>query len=185
LEQQKDRHPWKVVRIAKDPFGTKTTISDLIDKGGNRLQTQEEIVEAFQRHYLVTTGEPPHTTPHVIVSLPLPYRRASNRTIHAVRSALANTSNNSSQGPSRINYRLLKLIKDTPLGAAVINDTAATCEGTKPPRVARPSDSDDPQTGQTHPPGYILEANRSGKHSGQAGSEGNCQSSTTRTPALA
>lgn len=51
---------------------------------------------------------------------------------HEGRSALAKTAN-SSPDPDRVNYRLLKLIKDTPPGTAVISDTAVSCERGRTP----------------------------------------------------
>ena len=42
---------------------------------------------------------------------------------------LSKTASESALGPDRINYRLLKLISSTPLGEAVIDDIAITCEG--------------------------------------------------------
>jgi len=44
-----------------------------------------------------------------------PYREATEEMVERVHRALAKTRNNSIPGPDRINYRHLKLIKDTPL----------------------------------------------------------------------
>ena len=60
LEEQGSRHPWDIVRIAKDPFKCTPTMGDLTDTDGNLLRTDKEKVGAFQKHNLVTL---PQTQP--------------------------------------------------------------------------------------------------------------------------
>ena len=105
--QQKDRNPWEGVRIAKDPLGVRATMGDLIDKDLSPLSTTHEITDAFQRHHLITTGE---EVP-IVVSAPAPFRTVTGERIETVHNALTRRASNSSPGPGRVNYRLLKLIR--------------------------------------------------------------------------
>lgn len=140
LEKQKDRHPWEVVRIAKDSFGVRTSMGDIADKDGIPLNTQQEIVDAFQKHHLNSTGPDHQAHPQSppTVTSPIPCKQASDQAIKEVHDAPSKTANSSSPGPDRVNYHLIKLIKDTPLGKA-INDTAHRCEGTATPDSWRDS----------------------------------------------
>jgi len=53
----------------------------------------------------------------------VPFGRTGEKDFTKVLRALAGRKNNSSPGPHRVPYRLLKLIKDTPLGEALIART--------------------------------------------------------------
>lgn len=83
------------------------------------------MVSAFEKHNLIS-GAPPGP---VIVRFPKAYRPANEYTTLLVKEALRKTKNNSSPGPDRIPYRLIKLIQDTNLGEAVINDIARIVDG--------------------------------------------------------
>lgn len=56
----------------------------------------------------------------------LPNRKTS--TIRELYHALASTSNASAPGPDKIHYRLIKIIADTPLGQALLNDIALSVD---------------------------------------------------------
>jgi len=70
----------------------------------------------------------PHSTTHP----ERPYQPASTTTTLSVRRALSRTSNNSAPGPDGISYRLLKILQDTDLGRAVINDIAFNVDHLSP-----------------------------------------------------
>ena len=56
LLQQSKRHPWDIVRIAKDPFKCTPIMGDLKDNDDNVLSTDEEKVAAFQAHNLISNN---------------------------------------------------------------------------------------------------------------------------------
>ena len=102
-----------MVRIARGPFRIRECLGNHIDKDKIETSTQEEIVEAFQRHHLIIN---PDRVPSPTVTSPARHSPAPKATDQDVHAALAKIANNSSPGPDRLSYRLLKLIKDTALG---------------------------------------------------------------------
>jgi len=123
LQENGHRDPWNVVWIAKDPLHTKARLHTLTD-GNKELSSPQEILQAFRNQHLLK-DEYPATTPSPPVGLPQrAYLPASLSTVRNIQIALSRTSNNSAPGPDRISYRLLKILQDTPLGEAVLNDIA-------------------------------------------------------------
>jgi len=59
-----------------------------------------------------------------MVHSPAPFREAAEEYLAQVYAALAKTKNNSSPGPNRISYRLIKLINDADLGRAILHGIA-------------------------------------------------------------
>jgi len=47
LMQSRNRNPWEIVTISRDPFGIRETMGHLTDQEGKRITTQQETVEAF------------------------------------------------------------------------------------------------------------------------------------------
>ena len=121
LQENGKKDPWEVVRIAKDPFHMKARLQSINDKG-KILTSQQDILKAFRRQHFLSDRRlegPDQPAPtHKPCRLPLP------STVRAILQALSKTSNNSTPGPDGISFRLLKIIKDTDLGQAVINDIA-------------------------------------------------------------
>ena len=109
-----------MVRIAKDPFHVKARLLSIKD-GDRVLTSQQDILEAFRRHHLLSDLRPPGPTKN---ATPRPSLPAHPSTIRAILQALSGTASNSAPGPDGISYRFLNIIKHTPLGQAVINDIA-------------------------------------------------------------
>jgi len=93
------------------------------DPEGNIFSNQQEIVEAFPAYHLVSNNNHrrSHNTSPIGTSL-TPYRTGNLDTVSEVSAALATTKSDSSPGPDRITYGLLKLIKDTNLRQVLLND---------------------------------------------------------------
>jgi len=100
----------------------------LTDNAGVTHNSQDDIVRALCRRSSPTNN---HSTP-LIFSSPRPYVHAKSNTLQTVHQALSRTKNSSTPGPDGIHYRLIKLIKDTPLGQALLNDMALTCDLSNP-----------------------------------------------------
>lgn len=127
------RDPWEIVPIAKDQFGIREMMSKLTDQDGNIAETQEELRLSLEKHHLIShntreDNQDPRPTPQV-AARPVPFREATRELFDKAYQVLTRTKNNSSPGPDRIPYRLLKLIKDTPLGVALLPDVAISTTG--------------------------------------------------------
>jgi len=103
----------------------------LTDEDGVELKTQQEKLQAFQKHNLVST--PSQENAPVIVQTPVIYRKAGEEAFRHIQEAPGKTKNNSSPGPDRITYRLIKFINDTELGQYLLHDLARSAEGSEPP----------------------------------------------------
>jgi len=125
LQQNGHKDPWHIVRIAKDPFAMKARLNT-IKEGEASLSSPSQILDAFKMQHLLTEGTP--TPSQQPATSPIPYQQASPHIVKEVLRALARTKNNSSPGPDGISYRLLRMIQDTDLGKAVINDIARNIE---------------------------------------------------------
>jgi len=92
----------------------------LTDTDGNLLSLTDEILEGFRKQNLLTneTPRPCHQ------SRRQPYKLGPSNIIRDLSQNLRQTSNNSALGPDGISYRLLKIIQDSDLGKAIINDIA-------------------------------------------------------------
>jgi len=89
LGQQKERYPWEVVRMAKNLFGVRTTMSDLTYSDGRTLDTQQEILDAFQKYHLVAKEGDRTTTTSTIVTSPVAYMQSPEASIRRVHKALS------------------------------------------------------------------------------------------------
>jgi len=117
-----------VVRLAKDPFRIREAMGDITDQEGKGIKTQQERAEVFIKHNLVSHGAAQPDTP-LIAHSPVPFREADEMLVRQVKEMLSKTRNNSSPGPDRLTYRLIKLIKDTDLGRALMHDIARGIAG--------------------------------------------------------
>jgi len=111
-------------------------MGDLTDDEGNILLSNEDKVRPFQAHNLVWTGAQGQATPLSQAPHCADYQ-CSPATEERNRKALARTKSNSAAGPDGISYRLLKLVKDTPIGQAVIKEIASWVETGLIPNHAR------------------------------------------------
>lgn len=83
LEEQENRHPWNVARIAKDPFKTKTTCGDLKNHEGAILRTDQEKCAAFQKHNFIIHNQQ-FPSPPIITESPIAFQKASDQHIKLV-----------------------------------------------------------------------------------------------------
>jgi len=49
LVDQGNRDPWDIVRIAKNPFGTRETMGEITDQDGTPITSQQDLVKAFEK----------------------------------------------------------------------------------------------------------------------------------------
>jgi len=121
----------RIARIAKDPFAIRPRMGTLTTDKGTEARTDEEKITEFQKHHPIPHEK--HEHPRPVPSSA--YIKADPSQVKRALHVLSKTSNHSAPGPDRIPYRLIKLIKDTPLGHALINDIALTSgSGFIPPR---------------------------------------------------
>ena len=114
LEELGAEDPWKVVRIAKDPFRLQPSMGDIFE-GNRRLWTKEKVYTAINDSNFVT--EQINEVQPATVQQPREYTEmVLLEMAERVEDVLASTSNISALGPDGINYRLLKTISNTHLG---------------------------------------------------------------------
>ena len=79
---------------------------------------------AFLKHNIICGHPPPDSTPRPRTKRSPARADTSERVLRA----LMKTRNNSAPGPDGITWRLLKALKDTRLGRAVLDDVAQMAE---------------------------------------------------------
>jgi len=114
---------WKIARIARN----------LTERCGSLQREDGQVVEeedqegkcrAFLEHNIIC-GQP---TPETTSKARTRRSTADKGTRAAVRGALSKTKNSSAPGPDGVTWRLLKLIKDTRLGGAVLDDVGMVAQ---------------------------------------------------------
>ena len=117
---------WKIARITRNSFNMKERCGRLQEENGEEVEEDddEEKCRAFLKHNIICGQKAPETTPRPRTKRSSP----SSETKERVRRALMKTRNNSAPGPDGISWRLLKAIKDTRLGKAVLDDVGQMAE---------------------------------------------------------
>jgi len=115
-----------MVRIVNDPFGIKESLVEIRDADEVPIGSQQALVEGFQKRYLISADPPAEP---VIAWSPIPFRETDEDAFRQVEDALRKTRNNSSPGPDRIPYRLIKLIQGTDLGRSLLYNIGRTTQG--------------------------------------------------------
>ena len=120
------------MRWAKDPWRLKTRMRNLKDKEGRALGSEKEKVEGLVRDLfgwregmtdLEETGSAGRERGVEEVE----------RMMALVVRALMGTKNSSAPGPDGVSYRLIKAVRDTPLGQGVMREVAESLlEGRTP-----------------------------------------------------
>ena len=125
IQQNDHHHPWRIINLTRDPFRLREQMGEeLQDKEGKILKQDKEKVEGFQEHNFIWAPQQEAITPQdsyiqeELDDTPLIWREEQ------VDRALTGTKNNSAPGPDGISYRLLKMIRQTTLGKAIIRDIA-------------------------------------------------------------
>jgi len=121
---------WDIVRVCKNPFGMRERCGTLKDKDGNAFETAEEKCRAFTRHNLITE----QAAERVAVGQQ-PRRIPSVDTMRQIHHALKKTRNDSAPGPDGVSWKLLKMLKDTSLGKAVLEDIGQVAGMSKAARM--------------------------------------------------
>jgi len=118
----KGKEVWDIVRVCKNPFNMRERCGTLKDDDGT-YETQEEKRRAFIRHNLITTPTAERT------AVPeQPRRKPDADTMVQVLHALKKTRNDSAPGIDGVSWKLLKKLKDTRLGRAVLEDIGQVAE---------------------------------------------------------
>lgn len=117
IEEGKD--VWKIARVVRNPFMVKERCSSLETEDGRIIQQDdpEGKCRAFVEHNVIHDYSEPVTNSQKTTRItPTP------RTMERVGKALGKTKCSSSPGPDGISWRLLKALKDTWLGKAILED---------------------------------------------------------------
>lgn len=131
----KGKEVWDIVRVCKNPFGMRERCGSVKDKAGVIYETKEEKKMAFTKHNLITeeAEERPSTGRQE-------RRKPEAETMMKIHRALKKTRNDSAAGPDGISWKLLKALKNTELGKAVLEDIGQVAEirgGTRMPEEWR------------------------------------------------
>ena len=126
---------WDIVRVCKNPFGMRERCGVVVDKEGIRSESKEELLEAFIKHNLITEAG-------VVRDKVGPQRRRTPEadTMTRIHKALKKTRNNSAAGPDGISWQLVKALKGTRVGKALLEDIGQVSEikkGTRMPEEWR------------------------------------------------
>ena len=97
---------------------------ELQDNSGKVLLQDGDIVRGFQEHNFIWAPQQESITAQDSYIAEKPDNTPLTWRIAQVERALINTKNNSAPGPDGVSYQLLKMIRQTPLGKAVIRDIA-------------------------------------------------------------
>jgi len=117
---------WRIARVAQNPFNLKERCGSLQTEDGKIIEEHDEAgkCEAFLQHNIIC-GEPnPDTERRDKTRRVVP----REETRAAVRTALSRTKNTSAAGPDGVTWRLLKIVKDTRLGRAVLEDVGMVAQ---------------------------------------------------------
>ena len=111
---------WDIAMVARNPFNLKTRCTKVDDEEGQLHSENSDIAAAFIKHKLITEAteqeaEEDETREQVRRGAP------GNTAMRRVQKALSKIKNHSAAG---ISWRLLKMIKETALGQAVLKDAA-------------------------------------------------------------
>ena len=119
---------WKIARIAKNPFNLKERCGSLQTEDERIIEEYDEAgkCKAFLLHNIICEDPTPDTERRDGGET----RRVKPReeTRAAVRRALSKTKNTSAPGPDGVTWKLLKMIKDTRLGRAVLDDVGMVAQ---------------------------------------------------------
>lgn len=124
VENQEETDPWKVIQVAKDPFKFKSTLHSIQD-GSTTLWNDTDISAAFSRHNFINAGNN-NSAPTDNHTAALAEYTTSDlaRTVTHMEHLLSKCSNSSAPGPDGIGYSVIKDIKGTTLGNALLRDVA-------------------------------------------------------------
>jgi len=115
---------WDIVRVVKNPFGMRERCGTLRDAEGHTYETDEEKCQAFIRHNLIT--EPSADR----IPVERQERKRTNEHISArIRNALKKTRNDSAPGPDGVSWKLLKKLRNTRVGRAILEDVEQVAGG--------------------------------------------------------
>jgi len=116
---------WKIARVAKNPWNLKERCGSIETEEGQVIGEDDHQgkCKAFLDHNFIC-GDPGETREKIDTRRTPP----KQKTMEAVRRALGKTRSTSAPGPDGITWRLLKALKDTRLGTAVLEDVCQFAE---------------------------------------------------------
>ena len=126
---------WDIVRVARKPFNLQTKCTKIEDEQGEIHREDGGIAAAFVKHNIITEAREGEEE----TEGPTRRRQPSDMAMKRVRRALSRTKNKSAPGPDGISWRLLKVIKESALGQAALEDIALWAspkERAKTPKTA-------------------------------------------------
>ena len=119
----KGKEVWDIVRVCKNPFGMNERCGALTDSDGKKYETKEELREAFAQHNLIMDEAEAREEVREQAR-----RMPSTETMTRIHRALKKTRNDNAAGPDGISWKLLKAIKDTRVGKALLEDIGQVAE---------------------------------------------------------
>lgn len=117
---------WDIARVARNPFNLKTRCTKVEDEEGRVHSEDKDIGAAFIKHNIMEAREDEGEEEEIAQA---PRRTPREAAMRRVRRALSKTKNKSAAGPDGISWRLLKMIKGTALGQAVLEDVQRPLQG--------------------------------------------------------
>ena len=122
----KSQDIWQVIRVARNPFNRKTSMPTKLDEN---CETDNQKAKAFIDHHFQGSEEDPVHDGFLCSMKGVPKQK--DELMAKLHQALSNTNSNSTPGPDRISYCLLKQLKDTRLGTQIIGILADFLGGKK------------------------------------------------------
>jgi len=115
---EEGKEVWDIVRVCENPFGARERCGTLRDGRGRTYETNEKL-RGFVAHNLITEPAEARQDPGRQER-----RWPAQDTIYRVEQALKKTRKNSAPGPDGVSWKLLKMIRETTLGKAILDDVA-------------------------------------------------------------
>ena len=119
LKEDGTKDPWEVVRLAKNPWGSKSRMKTLKDLEGKVIEEKERAVALEKAHFLWQDREAEKEEEDIREDAPGLGREELK---DKVLDALSRTSNTSAPVPDGISYKIIKWANKSVLGEYLIDD---------------------------------------------------------------
>ena len=118
LKENGSKDPWDVVRLAKNPWGSKTRMKTLRNLDGSEIEEKEKAKALEKAHFLWDENREAEEEEEVGGVTGVEEEELRDK----ILDALSRTSNTSAPGPDGINYQLIKWANKTILGEYLISE---------------------------------------------------------------